>query len=671
MTKSRLPEVLPSSATADHGRLVILPGPWTDDQWAVVEGVSDVRRGEGSCVVATCISNSYVTPHDTHLCQPHWHQWRRAGQPEDVLSWSLTAKKPQQRSRSNAVSARRVDFTQVPELVAIEIRYVVGRKVTAGDWTPNKGLLDFLLHLTAVAADSGAQSLLDRRPEDWLLLIRQRASKSVATNAKSYSKTFFSTLHRALVVDPWVEDRWLYKDGMDSLIHQRSQASNGQNINWEGITQDWLREPIKVHAKTCLVTGRRAWGTVITWSNALKPLSAYLEAEGVDDPKDLDRSLYLDYLQFCNEGGVSKKALAHVNTAAALLATLHDQATRAAKNNEVDGQAFGSEVFIFYGENAIEKVRDPKPYPADVVARVDSEVLHDPELHPSAREMLQLTRWGGLRISELVTLPLDCLLENGKGGYWVRYWMPKVKNWRRFPVPDDLAARLLSQQALVRETYGPKATYMFPSPNRSNPRAQRDLPWSPNGFRKTIAKSFVRNGITHSTITGEAVTGGSIHRYRHTIGTTLLNNGWTQREVQEFLGHQSQTMTSAYATITDDTLNRKVREYQATQAEETAAAGEPVEHPRVEALRHRFVYELPDGGCTLPANQSCDVRDNPCVGCSFFQLGGTDTRVVQEERRTRLKLHIEQSLNPAETKLNQRALDAVEKVLADNPEEVK
>ena len=55
----------------------------------------------------------------------------------------------------------------------------------------------------------------------------------------------------------------------------------------------------------------------------------------------------------------------------------------------------------------------------------------------------------------------------------------------------------------------------------------------------------------------------------------------------------------------------------------------------------------------------------------FFQLGGSDTRAVQEERRTRLKLHIEQATNPKETNLNQRTLDAVEKVLADNPEEVQ
>jgi hypothetical protein len=38
-------------------------------------------------------------------------------------------------------------------------------------------------------------------------------------------------------------------------------------------------------------------------------------------------------------------------------------------------------------------------------------------------------------------------------------------------------------------------------------------------------------------MTGEKITGGEIHRYRHTVGTAPLNNDWTQAEVQEFFGH--------------------------------------------------------------------------------------------------------------------------------------
>ena len=47
-------------------------------------------------------------------------------------------------------------------------------------------------------------------------------------------------------------------------------------------------------------------------------------------------------------------------------------------------------------------------------------------------------------------------------------------------------------------------------------------------------KLFTEHGITESTTTGEPISGGDVHRFRHTIATTLLNNGWTQQEVRDF-----------------------------------------------------------------------------------------------------------------------------------------
>ncbi|MGV7904389.1 tyrosine-type recombinase/integrase, partial [Mycobacterium kansasii] len=81
------------------------------------------------------------------------------------------------------------------------------------------------------------------------------------------------------------------------------------------------------------------------------------------------------------------------------------------------------------------------------------------------------------------------------------------------------------------------------------------------GLRHRLAALFREHGITTSVATGEKISGGDVHRFRHTIGMHLLNNGWTQPEVRDFLGHHSDTMTATYARITDDTLARKAREF--------------------------------------------------------------------------------------------------------------
>ena len=668
-SKHALPVSLPTREAADHSRLVVEPGPWTAPQWAVVSGVGDVGRRRGTCPVTDCgRARHSASPAEADLCYPHYTQWWRArkDEPIPVLDWLPAAKKPQDRVRSNSVNTRVIDFDVLPPLIATEIRYVVGQKITCGDWTPNRNLLNYLQALVTVS--KGSTSLLDRRPEDWHLLLQQDLPRSGRANAVPYTRTFFSTLCRALVVDPWAEDRWLWKGCFDGLIHHSSRTHNGQNINWAGITQDWIRLPVKVHARLCLTSGARSWGTVITWAQALRNLSGFLEREGIEHPSDLDRSLFIDYLAWLNQSGASKHTLSGVNIAASVLSAVQDTAREAAAEGREDGQRYGSEVFLRYGENVVEKVRDPKPYPMDVVKRIDTEVLADPLLEDSARTMLQVTRWAGFRVSELVTLPMDCLRHNGNSGYWIHHYMTKTRSWRRFPIPNDLAQALLAQQTRVRERYGDSAEFLFPSPARSNEQAQRVHPWSASGFRNHIAASFVRNGITHSSITGEEISGGAIHRYRHTIGTALLNSGWAQREVSEFLGHVSETMTSAYAKILDETLVRKIQDFHesSTASEQSipdaSAPGADVD-PVVERMRARFTYELPDGGCTLPTNQKCDIRDNPCADCTFYEGGDIEMRPIHEDRRRRLKLHIETANDPRELAMNQKALEHVERLL--------
>ena len=41
------------------------------------------------------------------------------------------------------------------------------------------------------------------------------------------------------------------------------------------------------------------------------------------------------------------------------------------------------------------------------------------------------------------------------------------------------------------------------------------------------------------------------HGFRHTVGTRMINNDVPQRVVQQFLGHESPSMTARYAHIHD------------------------------------------------------------------------------------------------------------------------
>lgn len=641
---------------AGPGPLQIPDGPWGEPVWPVVEVAGDRRRQAADpCAVAGCEGPRYWlggpagTPETCGLCYGHYFQWFRAGQPADFTTWADTDATPvgQPRGRSSTLA---VDFRRLPPAAADEIRFVVATKIERGDWTPNTSLRRFLMLLVDTAADRITSSLTERPVQDWLLLCRQqwRYRSSFETLCAPYLRRFFALLAGATNPDPWADDHWHWRDGFEFFLDATQAGSTHTAIDWSTVAVPWLKNAVKELARQQLTTGTVAWGTLCQWVRATRQLARFLTLDAtVPDPCALTRPVFLNYLAWTRRPD-SRTDARLANTGAYLLESLHD--TELVTD-------LGSAVFLRRGENVHRKTRNPRPFPPDVIERVDTLIVANPGTDPTLRAMIATTRWAGCRISELVALPIDCL-HHGDAGYWLEYWMPKTNAWRRFPVPDTLATVILDQQARVRDTYGAAATHLFPGA-RSSAAAGRTQPWSTGGLRNRLSAMFREQGITSSTITGEAISGGDVHRFRHTIGMTLLNNGWTQQEVRDFLGHQSDTMTSTYARITDDTLARKSREFWANNPEHRA-------DPDVERLRARFTTALPNGFCTLPATQRCEFRPNPCLDCSFHNPGGRVFLGAHIAHRSQLRLLAEEAHERGDTaaaELNTTMLDKVSKLI--------
>jgi hypothetical protein len=131
------------------------------------------------------------------------------------------------------------------------------------------------------------------------------------------------------------------------------------------------------------------------------------------------------------------------------------------------------------------------------------------------------------------------------------------------------------------------------------------------------------------------------------------------REVQEFFGHESPTMTSNYAKILDTTLLKKTREFRELYRDDRAGSPDP----GAGRLRSRTVYAWSDDDCTLPANVARETRDNPCSGCAFVSATTQDSLDAQSRRRPRLELIIKSTTDQQTPDLNQPALDDVERIL--------
>lgn len=645
-------------------RLPIEPGPWCNERWLVRDTPGDNRRGAaGVCASRNCGRDVYWLGGQTiddiggvGLCYGHYFRWLRAGRPPARAWLARDGNRPLGRTRGRAMPGP-VDFAGLPAGVAHEIRFVVGRKIARGDWTPNRSLRKFLKTLIHAAKNRVDDSLLERTVDQWLLLMRQwwPPIGSFDKVCAPYARSFFRLLEGATDPDPWADDRWVWRDSFEFALATADAAAPDTRaaLDWSGVSASWLRKALQALAKQQLVTSAVAWNTVGTWIRAARLFDEYLAERNIGSPQNVDRPLFLEYLAWVRASrGANATALGSVNTMAYLLETLHDTGF---------APQLGSAVFLRRGENTRTVARNPRPFPPDVIERVDRLIVANPAVDATIRTMVATTRWAGCRISELVALPLDCLHRNA-GGYWIEYWMPKTQNWRRFPIPDSLAETLLEQQRRVRSEYGDTATHLFPG-KRSNAATGITRPWSTGGLRHRLSALFDEYGIAASTATGERISGGDVHRFRHTVGMTLLNNGWTQQEVRDFLGHASDTMTSAYARITDDTLARKAREFWAAQP---AGAGRV--DSDVERLRAKFTAALPNGFCRLPASQKCEFRPNPCQDCAFHDPGGRAFLGTHILHRDQLRAVIAEATAAQQHEivaLNQPMLDKVEKIVAE------
>ncbi|MBB4853945.1 integrase [Mycobacteroides chelonae] len=632
-------------------------GPWCQPTWQVIEVAGDRRRQAAKpCAVDDCGGERYWlggpssnSAPRSGLCYAHYFQWFRAGQPSDFDIWAKTGSTPVGPPRGRP-STQTVDFQRIPRTAADEIRFVVATKVGRGDWTCNASLRRVLMVLVDTAAGRIGDSLTERPVHDWLLLCRQHwpYASSFDSLCAPYIRRFFRLLDGATNPDPWTDDHWHWRDGFEFILDSAQSGSTHTAVDWSSIPLPWLKVGVKELARQQLTTATLSWGTLTQWVRATRQLAQFLTQDGAaPDPAAVTRPVFLDYLAWTRRADTDASAQL-ANTAAYLLESLHDTGL-------VPG--LGSAMFLRRGENVHRKSRSPRPFPPDVIERIDTLIVDNPATDPTLRAMIATTRWAGCRISELVALPIDCL-HRSDGGYWIEYWMTKTRAWRRLPIPDSLAELILTQQTQVRATYGPEAAHLFPGA-RSNASAGRTQPWSTSGLRHRLSALFSEHGITSSTITGESISGGDVHRFRHTVGMTLLNNGWTQQEVRDFLGHASDTMTSTYARITDDTLARKTREFWATQP--TADSD-----PAVERLRAKFSAALPNGFCTLPAQQKCDFRPNPCLDCSFHDPGGRvflGTHIAHRDQLREIIDHATASADQRVLDLNQPMLDKVEKLI--------
>ena len=189
----------------------------------------------------------------------------------------------------------------------------------------------------------------------------------------------------------------------------------------------------------------------------------------------------------------------------------------------------------------------PRALPPDIDAALMAAVAALDDAF--ARAGLTLMRATGVRIGELLDLELDCVIDYGAAGSWLRVPLGKLNTERAVPLDqtaldalDAWLAQRNRQRPLPHPRDGRLADFVFVEHGRrlSAKRLQ-------NGLRRAV----VAAGLTGTD--GEPLKVVS-HQLRHTYATSLVNAGMSLQALMALLGHRSPEMTIRYARLASPTL---------------------------------------------------------------------------------------------------------------------
>ena len=224
----------------------------------------------------------------------------------------------------------------------------------------------------------------------------------------------------------------------------------------------------------------------------------------------------------------------------------------------------------------------------------------------------------GLRLGDACLLELDCVMVDSAGWPCLRYHNSKVTTECLVPLSERAAATIAAQQAHVGSRFPAGSPLLFPR-ERANPDGTRPYVTTTMSAR---LRSWCQT-IDLRDQTGQPIT-VTAHRFRHTLGTRMINQGVPVRIVQAYLGHSSPRMTDVYAHLHDQTMRAAFEDY-ATKRVNIAGQALPYDatSPTTDAewIKHnlaRVADSLPNGYCGRPPQRDCP-HPNACLTCPDFQ----------------------------------------------------
>lgn len=388
------------------------------------------------------------------------------------------------------------------------------------------------------------------------------------------------------------------------------------------IQQDWLKVAAKKFIRFMAAT--REIGTLLNYISKLNTFSNFIyELYPKIVPSKISRDFLIEYIIYLTKKGQKPR------NRTLLLSGLNVFFETALLNGWLDIPSH----LIRLGDSPKHTKLLPRYIPEEVMYQLNQYLSKLPE--PIMRMVLVIQECG-LRVGELLQLPINCLKQDPKGDSYIQFMRWKMKSEETLPISPELVSVIQEQQQYIKEYLGKDFEYLFCARKPKTefyPKAAVMSDQSFVNFLKKLAEDFDIKDSSGRRWNFQT------HQFRHTVGTRMINNGVPQHIVQRYLGHESPEMTMRYAHIHDETLRKEVEKYHESRV--FNVTGETVELERAVLGNEQdlewfkktvLAMALPHGWCGRPKVKGyCDLPPNSCLNCPYLRTNKNFLHIFKDE----------------------------------------
>ncbi|KXI83127.1 transposase [Bacillus cereus] len=545
---------------------------------------------------------------------------------------------------------RNVHFRINSPTVNLEIKYVWYQKLFKEQWALSSGFNQKAALLTKLSIflnekyphlPSLFELDMEKTEREWLFWLEQHGIPTTKTSKttmfdgythKSPAATYFRIIHSNFLVladsrNEWEKDRWDVR-----ILHSKygiyySKSLTAHFLDFTKIEPMKIKDSTKKYIKQRLM-GRQnlSFATARVYSRTLTKFFSFIFSlePTWNDLKALKRSHMELYIQWFHEDTKNKRIENPERYISEGLKIISKFLGDIQKYEYDIAPTTNVRLLIFPGDKP--KVKK-KPYgQIDYIPDFVLEQLfaHLNELHKDIIPVVWVAFKTGLRISDVLELTTDCLVQlNGKYSIVTDIEKTFVQG-HRIPIDEELAKILSVLISNSKEN----------STQDNNPEKfifvryqgiRKGKPYTQAWIRKHLNELAKKKNIVDEN--GD-IFRFKTHQFRHTYAVKLLNGGADILTVQELLAHASPEMTLRYAKLLDETkrkafesvINQGVFSFDLNGEVQKINAGEDIPEDILQALwqEHKLnAMDNPYGTCHARLKGDCPhMEAPPCLTCN-------------------------------------------------------